>query len=121
MSFSRSREDPGEVASGSRVTVEKIVSQLVLLSRSEEACRLLGVEGVLADLVDISVLDDPLGYVAYDIAAAVRDASEDSAPVQATMLSTLVAELRLCGLIASHIDQHDLVERVMRHLRELQG
>jgi hypothetical protein len=37
------------------------------------------------------------------------------------MLSTLVAEFRLCSFISSHIDQHDLVERVMRQLRELQG
>ena len=61
---------------------------------------LLGVDGVLVDQVDITVLDDPLDYVAYDIAAAVRDALEETAPVQATMLSTLVAELRLCGLIS---------------------
>ena len=108
-------------APGSRQRVEKIVSQLMLLSRSEEACRLLGVEGVLAGQVDITVLDDALDYLAYDIAAAVRDADEETPPVQATMLSTLVAELRLCGLIASHIDQHDLVERVMRQHRELLG
>ena len=104
----------------SRQRAEKVVSQLVLLSRSDEACRLLGVEGVLADQVDITILDDPLDYLAYDIAAAVRDTEEETAAVQATMLSTLVAEFRLCGFIASHIDQHDLVERVMRQLRELQ-
>ena len=78
----------------------------MLLSRSEEACRLLGVEGVLVDQVNVTILDEPL---------------EDTAPVQATMLSTLVAELRLCGLMLSHIDQFDLVERVMRQLRELEA
>ena len=82
--------------------------------------RLLGIDGVLVDQVDITILDDPLDYLAYDIAAAVRDVEEESAPVQATMLSTLVAELRLCGLIIARIDQFDLVERVMRQLRELQ-
>jgi hypothetical protein len=116
----RDRDD-ATMGAGSRGSVEKFVGQLVVLSRSDEACRLLGIDGVLVDQVDITVLDDPLDYVAYDIAAAVRDAAEDAPPVQATMLSTLVAEFRLCGLIASHIDQHDLVERVMRHLRELQG
>ncbi len=104
---------------GGRQKVESLVGQLVVLSRSEEACRLLGVDGVLVDQVNITVLDDPMDYVAYDIAAAIRDAGDDSAPVQATMLSTLVAELRLCGLIRSHIDQGDLVERVLRQMREL--
>jgi len=113
--------DDLQSAPGSRQKVEKAVSQLMILSRSEEACRLLGVEGVLVSQVDITVLDDPLDYVAYDIAAAVRDADEEGAPVQATMLSTLVAELRLCGLISSHIVQADLVERVLRHLREMQA
>jgi hypothetical protein len=113
--------DDAQSSAGSRQKVEKAVSQLMSISRSEEACRLLGVEGVLVDQVDISVLDDPLDYVAYDIAAAVRDGDDETAPVQATMLSTLVAELRLCVLIVSHIDQHDLVERVMRNMRELRG
>ena len=40
------------------------------------------------------------------------------AAVQATMLSTLVAELRLCSLLVPHIDTHDLVERVLRLLDE---
>jgi hypothetical protein len=115
----RSTEDL-KGAPSSQQRAEKVVSQLVLLSRSEEACKLLGVEGVLAGHVDITILDDPLAYLAHDIAAAVRDA-EDRAPVQTTMLSTLVAEFRLCSFISSHIDQHDLVERVMRQLRELQG
>jgi hypothetical protein len=110
----------GARGASSRPRLEKTVSQLMVLSRSEEACRLLGIDGVLVDQVDITVLDDPLDYVAYDIAAAVRDADEDSAPVQATMLSTLVAELRLCGLILGHVDQYDLVERAMRQLRELE-
>ena len=117
----RNRDDPQSLAS-SRETVEKTVSQLVFISRSEEACRLLGVEGVLVDQVDITLLDDPLDYVAYDIATAVHDAKEEIAPVQATLLSTLVAELRLCNLLAAHVvDQHDLTERVMRHLREMDG
>ena len=94
------------------------MSQLVTLSRSEEACRILGVDGVLVDQVDITFLDDPLEYLAYDIGAAIRDARDDTSPVQATMLSTLVAELRLCGVLISHIDHHDLVERVMRNLDE---
>ena len=107
-------------STANRQAVERAVAQLVMLSRSEEACRLLGVEGVLVDQVNITILDDTLDYLAYDIAAAIRDTAEDTEPVQATMLSTLVAELRLCGLIVSHIDQHDLVERVMRQGRELQ-
>ena len=110
----------GAAGVATRTRVEKVVSQLMLMSRSEEACRLLGIDGVLVDQVDITILDDPLDYLAYDIAAAVRDVEEESAPVQATMLSTLVAELRLCGLIIARIDQFDLVERVMRQLRELQ-
>jgi hypothetical protein len=109
-----------EGAGISRQTVEKTVSQLTMIARSEEACRLLGIDGVLVDQVTITILDDPLEYVAYDIAAAVRDAAEDRAPVQATMLATLVAELRLCGLFVSHIDQHDLVDRVIRLMGELE-
>jgi len=115
------RERSSQGPQDSRQRVEKAVSQLFLLSRSEEACRLLGVDGILAEQVDISLLDDPLDYVAYDIAAAVRDADEEVVPVQASMLSTLVAEVRMCNLMVAHVDQHDLTERVMRHLRELQG
>jgi hypothetical protein len=98
--------------------VESLVGQLMMLSRSEEACRLLGVDGVLVDEVDISVLADPLNYVAEDIAAAIRHADESTMPSKGTMLSTLVAEVRLCGLITSHIDHGELIERVMGHLGE---
>jgi hypothetical protein len=117
---SRSRNDvPG--AAGGRQTVEKTVSTLAMLARSEEACRLLGVDGVLADQADVAFLDDPLDYLAYDIAAAVHEAADEIVPAQGTMLSTLVAELRMCQLIAVHVDQYDLTERVMRHLREMQS
>jgi len=94
---------------------------LVMIARSEEACRLLGVEGVLVDQADITLLEDPLDYVAYGIAAAVHETEKESAAGQATMLSTLVAELRMCNLLAAHVDQHDLIERVMRHHGEMQG
>ena len=114
---SRSLDDPP----GSRSAAEKAVSQLVLISRSEEACRLLGVEGVLVGQADITMLDDPLDYVAYDIAAALHDVEEGIVPGQGTMLSSLVAELRMCHLLGAHVDQHDLTERVIRHLREMQG
>jgi hypothetical protein len=115
------RDWQGPAAGDTRQHVEKVVSQLIVLSRSEEACRLLGIDGVLADQADITLLDDPLDYAAYDIAAAVRDAEEEVAPVQASMLSTLVAEVRMCSLLAAHVDQHELTERVLRHLRDLQA
>lgn len=114
------RRDHTESTGVTRQTIEKAIAQLTMIARSEEACRLLGVDGVLVDQVTISILDDPLEYAAYDIAAALRDAAEDRAPVQATMLATLVAELRLCGLFVSHIDQHELVDRVIRLMGELE-
>jgi hypothetical protein len=115
----RRRDDFGLRAS--RELAEKTVSTLVMLARSEEACRLLGVDGVLVDQTDVSFLDDPLDYLAYDIATALRDAEEDVVSGQGTLLSTLVAELRMCQLLAAHVNQHDLTERVLRHLREAPG
>ena len=110
--------ESGLTAGGGRQRVEKLVSQLILLSRSEEACRLLGVDGLLADVVDLNVLDDPLGYLSHDIAGAIHDSDGEAAPDGPTKLAPLVAELRLCGLIVAHLDQFDLVERVLGQLAE---
>ena len=62
----------------SRSRVEKLVGQLIELSRDEAACRALGVDGGVAEQVDISFLDDPVDYVAYDLAEALKAAEDDA-------------------------------------------
>ena len=64
----------------SRLRVEKLVEQLARLAASIEACEALGVNGVLADQVDISFVEDPLDYMAYDLAQAQQKAENIDIP-----------------------------------------
>lgn len=104
----------------SRSRVEKLVGQLVELARDETACRVLGVDGTIADQVDISFLEDALDYVAYDLAAALMAADED--PDVTTdvppLLATLVAEVKLCQSLLGRLDEAELVRRTLGNLRE---
>jgi len=72
------------------------------LAGNDEACRLLGVEGSLEGQLDLEFIDDPLEWLAYDIAMAVRnaDASESGEEEEpAPTLATLVGEIRLARLV----------------------
>ena len=63
------------------------------LALSDEACRLLGVDGTLEDEVDIDFASDPLTYVANEIATALTAESDDER--DHLSLSGLVALVRL--------------------------
>lgn len=104
----------------SRSRVEKLVGQLVELSRDETACRLLGVDGVVAEQVDISFLEEPLDYVAYDLAAALMALDEDSNITTDVppLLATLVAEVKLCQTLLGRLDEDELIRRTLSNLRE---
>jgi len=98
--------------------VERAVGQIASLARNEEACKLLGVEGVLEGQLDLAFLNDPLEWLASDIANAL-DAAESSdddagqAPESLT-LDIVVAEFRLCQLLQGAIDESELIRRVRR-------
>lgn len=104
---------------GSDEPIRDVVAQLLALSNNDEACRLLGVEGVLADQLDLRFLEDALDYVSYDIAAAMADTRQDPPLAGTTMLPTLVAELKLCRLLGVRVDEHDLVQRVTGQMRDM--
>jgi hypothetical protein len=109
--------EPGSRESRSRV--EKLVGQLVELSRDETACRVLGVDGAVAEQVDILFLEDPVDYVAYDVASALMaaDAELESPTEIPPLLSTLVAEVKLCQALAGRLDEEELIKRTLQHLR----
>jgi hypothetical protein len=90
---------------------------LVSLARSDEASRLLGVEGALEGQLDITFLDDPLDWIAYDVASAfdAADSQRDSAGV--VSLTTLVAQLRLYRALRGDVDEA-LLERLVREYLE---
>ncbi len=109
------RQDNSE----SRQRVEKLVAQLARMSSSIEACEALGVDGVLAEQVDISFAEDPLDYVAYDLAQAVSAADSDDATTTDVppLLATLVAEFKLCRAVQGRVDETELVRRTLANLR----
>ena len=111
--------EPGE-SWESRSRVEKLVGQLVSLARDESACRVLGVDGAIAEQVDIAFLEDPLDYVAYDLAAALMAADEDfdTSTEVPPLLATLVAEVKLCQALTGRVDETELAKRTLGNLRE---
>jgi hypothetical protein len=104
----------------SRTRVEKLIAQLSALAGNDVACQTLGVPGVLADQVDISFLEDPLDYVAYDLAGALTAADDDSevAGEVPPLLATLVAEVKLCRSVLGQLDEAELARRTINNLRE---
>jgi hypothetical protein len=103
----------------SRNRVEKLVGQLVELARDETACRVLGIDGVAAEQLDVSFLEDPIDYVAYDLAAALLAADDDPSVTTGVppLLSMLVAEVKLCQILG-RFDEAELIRRTLNNLRE---
>jgi hypothetical protein len=104
----------------SRVRIEKLVALLARLAASIEACEALGVNGVLAEQVDISFIEDPIDYVAYDLAQAILAAdSEEASPDEVPpLLATLVAEFKLCRAVHGRVDEAEVVRRTLSNLRD---
>jgi hypothetical protein len=104
----------------SRVRIEKLVGLLARLAASIEACEALGVDGALREQVDISFLENPIDYVAYDLAQAILAAdSEEATPDEVPpLLATLVAEFKLCRAVQGRVDEAEVVRRTLSNLRE---
>ena len=102
----------------SRLRVEKLVGQLVELSRDEAACRVLGVDGSVEQQIDITFLEDPIDFVAYDLAVALNagDENTDFVGEVPPLLATLVAEVKLCSSLAGRVDETELVRRTLEYL-----
>src|SRR5688572_8123166 len=90
--------------------VRRVVASLLRLAESDDACRLLGVDGTLEDEIDLVFLSEPLEWIASEIANALRLAEEEAADEDddgdepdadaagAVSLSTIVALVRLYKL-----------------------
>jgi hypothetical protein len=90
------------------------------LASSDEACKLLGVDGTLEDEVDIDFAVEPIDYVAQEIAQALAHAisapdGDDAEPARS--LSALVALVRLYQATKDgFIDEAGLLEAVIDRL-----
>jgi hypothetical protein len=110
------REDDRET----RQRIERLVAQLAGMAASLEAIEALGVDGALRDQVDISFLEDPLDYIAYDLAQAVlaMDGEDGATNEVPPLLATLVAEFKLCRALQGRIDEPELVRRTLESMSE---
>lgn len=102
----------------------RVVQGIVRLARSDEACRILGVDGTLEEDVDVSFLADPLSWIATEIATGLQAAEEDededtttttgaAAEVEGVALSRVVALVRLYELLHGTIDEQELADAVL--------
>ena len=115
----RRRIGRGAASAGQTALVAGVVADLLTLAKNEEARRLLGVDGVLDGELGVSFLEDPLDWVAADIALALgADDADDDPDMEPAMLTTLVAEIRLCEVLKGPVDEPALVREVERHLLE---
>ncbi|HEX2516054.1 MAG TPA: hypothetical protein VH257_15205 [Chloroflexota bacterium] len=97
----------------------RIVSGLLRLANNEEAVRLLGVEGTLEEELDVTFLNDPLGWVANEIANGIKESDDEEEGVP---LSTVVAMLRLYSIVqGGAVDERELREAVVEFLQEDAG
>ena len=113
--------------------VRRVVQGLIRLTESEEAGRILGVDGTLEDEIDLLFLSEPLEWIASEIANALRQAEQDEeedddgdddADAEASdagtvSLSTTVALLRLYRIATGQkVDERALIEAVVEYLNE---
>jgi hypothetical protein len=95
-----------------------LVGELVTLARNDEACRLLGVEGALADYLPLTFLRDPFDWMAWDIAAALREAETEGQAEHEVDLSIIAAQLRLFRLLRGEVDELALTRAIEGYLSE---
>jgi hypothetical protein len=114
------------------VTVEeqarRIVQGVVRLSGSDDAVRLLGVEGTLEDEVELSFLVEPVDWIASEIASTIRqgaDGDDDEAEDEAdddtggASLSAVVALARLYRILRGEpIEERELLDSVLEYLQD---
>jgi hypothetical protein len=94
------------------------ISRLVDLARNDDAARLLGVEALLEPQLDVTFLDDPLDWIAYDIAQAIKAAEDEESDDGGPTLAVLVAELRFYRLIKGEVDEITLGRLVQEYVDE---
>ena len=96
--------------------VARVVSGLIRLGGSDEACRLLGVDGTLEDEVDLSFLDQPLNWLANEIAGGIRLEDDETGGVS---LSSLVGLVRLYRILrGGTLDERELRQAVVEILEQ---
>ncbi|MGI8424050.1 MAG: hypothetical protein ACR2NO_08080 [Chloroflexota bacterium] len=112
--------------------VQRVVASLLRLASSDDACRILGVDGTLEDEIDLLFLSEPLEWIAGEIANALRGAedaaqdeaddeaeSDDEAAAGTVSLSTMVALVRLYKVAAGRaLEVGELAEAVVEYLND---
>ena len=91
--------------------VARVVSGLIRLASSDDACRLLGVDGTLEDEVEVSFLDQPLTWLANEIASGIRLEEDESGGVSLSSLVGLVRLYRILG--GGTLDEPELRQAVV--------
>jgi len=113
---------------GDDAQARQAVLGILRLAASDEACRILGVDGTLEDEVDVAFVAQPLDWIASEIANALRqaedeededgDSGSDEAPT-AVSLSTIVALVRLAGILrGAPLNERELADAVLESLTE---
>lgn len=109
-------EDWDQEAESNLERAKRMVSNLLVVARDDEARRLLGVDGTLEDELDLTFLDDPVGWIASEIATAIQLQDDDS---QGVSLSSAVALVRLYRVLrGGNLDEQELQEAVRTALLE---
>ena len=112
--------------------VRRVVASLLRLAASDDACKLLGVDGTLEDEIDLVFLSEPLEWIASEVANALRLAEEEGADEEddededketdtpgAVSLSTIVALVRLFKLATGRaLEERELGDAVIEFLNE---
>ena len=113
---------------GDDAQARQAVLGILRLAASDEACRILGVDGTLEDEVDVAFVAEPLDWIASEIANALRqaedeededgDSGSDEAPT-AVSLSTIVALVRLAGILrGAPLNERELADAVLESLTD---
>jgi hypothetical protein len=110
--------------------VRRVVSSLLRLANSDDAARILGVDGTLEDEVDITFLSGPLEWIASEIASALRQAEDDddegetegdqeASTSSTASLSTIVALVRLYRIATGEtLSERALSDAVVEYLND---
>ncbi|CAA9271987.1 MAG: hypothetical protein AVDCRST_MAG77-3222 [uncultured Chloroflexi bacterium] len=110
--------------------VRRVVQGVVRLANSDEASRILGVDGTLEDEIEVGFVAEPLQWIANEIASALRqadteeeeaeeEAEEDAEVSGSASLSTVVALVRLYRVLTGvPLGESELADAVLEYLRD---
>jgi hypothetical protein len=94
------------------------IAGLVAMAANDEVCRLLGIEGALESQLDLAFVDDPLDWIAYDLAQAIIAVEAEGDDNPGPTLAALVAELRLHRALKGEVDEGALGRLVRDYLKD---